>query len=385
MRGIAVSGSFSDYRTDLPGFHLKKGDTMLENTATNSYSRQIKSPRTFPIQNGKPVQGTWTTSFPKVDLLEIQHPYRLPLPPSLRNYRIKEWQSFIVQNDEIYLEAFFANIKYYSFAEVFFFDKQTKENLRYFKVLPFHPWKMPIKLANSSVESKNFGFYFNIHSWLDAELIKLDINIAPSLKRPAFTANIEFDLSGKCWTPLAASLLFSETRSMYTYKSFSPVRGKLQLGGKVFQALHRRKTTGLFRDCKGFYPYRMRALWCSGCGFDAQGRRFGFSLGENQAQDAQHDNENGFWLDGSLTLLPPVKMTQTGDAMSDWVVQDLEGMVDLTFTPAVLVDASFNLILTKSSYFTPVGKFNGMLKTGSGEEIKMNNVWGSLEQLYLRV
>lgn len=350
-----------------------------------AYSRAIQSPEIPPVQNGKPVQGTWTTRFEKVDLLEIQRPFSVPLPAAFRNFRLKEWQSFIVQDENIFFEAFFADIKYYSMAEVFFFDKTSNEKLRYLKALPFHPWRMPQSLSNSTVESKNFGFYFNIHSWLDAELIKLDINIAPSINRPSFTANLEFDLSRKEWTPFTTNLLFSESRSMYAHKTLSPVRGKIQLGGKAYRALHRRKTSGIFRDCKGFYPYRMRAVWCNAFGFDAGGRRFGFTLGENQALEAYKDNENGFWLDGELNLLPPVKITQAGGGGTDWVIQDIEGMVDLTFTPLEEITTSFNLIFTKSRYYTPLGKFNGMIKSSGGEPFAINGVWGSIENLYLRV
>ncbi|MDR2601298.1 MAG: DUF2804 domain-containing protein [Spirochaetaceae bacterium] len=349
------------------------------------YKRDIQSPLRFPIENGKPVQGTWTNLFEKVDLLSIQKPFNMPVPAALRAFRIKEWESFIVQNENIYFEAFFADIKYYSFAEVFFFDKISGEKMRYVKMLPFHPWRMPVKLYNTFVESRSWGFYFHIHCWLDAEIIKLDIKIDPSRKRPAFTANLEFDLSSKRWTPFCAHLLFSENRSMYTCKTLSPVRGKIRFGENSYQALHRSKTTGVFRDYKGFYPYRMRAVWCNASGFDSEGRRFGFSLGENQAEGAGQDNENGFWLDGELTLLPPVKITQTGPVMAEWVIQDFEGMVDLTFTPQERVEASFNLILTKSNYFTPLGKFNGMIQTAAGVPFSITNVQGTLERLYLRV
>jgi hypothetical protein len=149
--------------------------------------------------------------------------------------------------------------------------------------------------------------------------------------------------------------------------------------------MRRRTTTGIFRNYKGFFPYRMRTLWCNATGFDEGGRRFGFTLGESQTRDSNRDNENGFWLDGRLTLLPWVKITQTGDGMAEWVIQDTEGMVDLTFTPLEPLQASFNLILTKSHYFTPLGKFNGMLRAADGEKFRIANVWGTVEQLYLRV
>jgi hypothetical protein len=70
---------------------------------------------------------------------------------------------------------------------------------------------------------------------------------------------------------------------------------------------------------------------------------------------------------------------------SDWVIQDVEGMVDLTFTPQEQLKSSFNFLLSRWEYNTPLGYYNGMLVNTEGEQIPVRSLWGLGEKLYLRV
>jgi hypothetical protein len=129
----------------------------------------------------------------------------------------------------------------------------------------------------------------------------------------------------------------------------------------------------------------MSSVWCTGIGHDSEKRRIGFSLAENQTRETFKNNENALWVDGKLTPLPPVRITMPQGIESDWVIQDLEGMVDMTFTPEKSIKMAANLIITRASYDTPLGYFNGMLLNLKGEQISIRNIWGMGEKLYIRV
>ncbi|WP_304225275.1 DUF2804 domain-containing protein [Gracilinema caldarium] len=348
------------------------------------YQRDISPPRSSPLDKGIPVFGTWTRPFDDVDLLSVKHPFFIPTMKWIRNLRVKEWQTFHIQNETYFLIAVLTNAKYYRLAQVFLWNKETKESLLFRKSLPFGAWKLPRSLSNSSITSRSYGFYFRIHNWLDADLIELDLDIEPKLKRPSFTAHLEFDFSRLKTTPLVTCLPFAERRCMYNYKAMVPVRGDLVFGGKHV-SLSLDKTFGFFMDYKGYFPYRMRQTWCTGHGFHNDGRPFGFSVVESQTRDSFRYNENGLWLAGQLTPLPPVRITMPEGPDSDWVIQDLEGMVDLTFTPKEPIKTGFDFIITRSEYISPFGVYNGMLQTKDGEKINLRNVWGTGEQIYLRV
>jgi hypothetical protein len=334
------------------------------------------------MEKGKPVPGTWTQAFNEVDFLSIQRPFFFPLPKWVRDWRVKEWESFIIQDDRLYLNALLGNLKEFCMAQVFLYDKGTGERMLFRKYLPFNAWRMPQSLSNSSIESRFYGFFFRIHDWLDAGIIRVDFDIKATRKRPSFTAHVEYDLRNI--TPLVVNLLFSERRGMYAYKALGAVRGDMVFSGR-HSSFDPAGTRGIFCDFKGFYPYRMRSTWCTGFGVDAESRRYGFSLAENQAKDTFKNNENALWVDGELSPLPPVRITMPEGIESPWIIQDMEGMVDLTFTPKEPLRGAVNPLFIHVDYATPLGYFNGILLNSRGEQIQVRNLWGLGEKLYLRV
>ena len=348
------------------------------------YTREIQEKRNAPVEKGIPLQGTWTEAFEEVDLLNVHRPYSIPLPRGIKDFRIKEWESFYILDDRFYLQARLCNLKYYRSAEFTFYNRESNERLEFRKLIPGGGWRLPRSLHNDSVDSRSYGFFFRIHSWLDTESIKLELNVKQKRRRPAFAAHATFDLAEGKTRPMAVSLLFSERRSMYAFKALTAVGGDVVLEGRHFH-LDPAKTTGLFCDYKGYYPYRMRSAWCTGLGFDSQGRRFGFALGENQAREPFKNNENALWIDGSLTPLPPVKITRSGGPESDWIIQDMEGMVDLVFSPKEPGRSIRRLVFSRSDYENPLGYFNGLVVSAEGEEMPVRSLWGSGEKLYLRV
>jgi hypothetical protein len=346
------------------------------------YIREIQPPRRSPIEEGLPLQGTWTRAFDDVNLLDIKRPFKYPAPRWARDFRIKEWEYFIIQNDQYYLEVMFCNIKFCRMAQVFLWDNKSREKLIFRKVMPFGGWYFPHNLYNSSIDSRSYGFFFRVHNWLYADLIKLDLDIEAAGKRPSFTAHAEFDLAPV--VPMAVSLNFAGRRSMYAFKAVAAVRGDMVFGGKhIF--LDPARTSGLFIDCKGFYPYRTHNLWCNCMGFDSEGRRYGFSLYENQTRETHKNNENALWLNGELSPLPPVRITMAKGIASDWIIQDVEGMVDLVFSPQEQNRYGLNLLVTRQELEHPLGFYNGMLVSSRGEQIQVRNLWGSGERLYLRI
>lgn len=348
------------------------------------YIRDLSEPRPTPLENGKPIFGTWARAFDDVNLLDISKPFALPLPKWLKNFRIKEWQAFQIQDERHYLMAALINAKYYRFAFLTLWDKELKEKLIFNKVLPFGSWDFPRSLHNSSITSRSYGFYFRIHDWLDADLVEFDIDIQATRRRPSFTAHIELDFQKAESTPLVVCLPFSEQRCLFSHKALGPARGDLVFGGRHINLKHE-NTVGTLFDYRGLYPYRMANTWATAFGFSSDGRRFGFSIAENQAKESFKYNENVLWIGNKAHLLPPVRITQPSGLDQDWVIQDLEGMVDLNFTPREMNVSAFNLLLTRLDYHAPFGVFNGMMQSTDGENVPIRNLWGLGEVLHMRV
>lgn len=347
------------------------------------YTREIQAPRDTPVEKGLPVQGTWDTAFKEVNLLDIHRPYRYPLFSWARDYRIKEWQNFTVQDDKFFFWALLANFKLYCVAQIHLYDKETGESFQFRKLLPGNSWRLPRSLANASSGSLSRHLFFRVHNWLDADIINLDLDVgAPG--QPAFTVYLGYAMSRRDVIPMSVSLCFSESRSMYAFKAVTAVRGDIVFGSKRIH-LDPARATGIFCDNKGFFPYRMRNIMCGAMGWTDDERRCGFHLAENQARETNRNNENALWINGRLCLLPPVRITMPKGVESDWIIQDVEGMVDLVFTPKAHKNNGLSILFASAEYNTPLGLYNGMLKNSDGEEIQVHNMWGMGENLYVRV
>ncbi|MCL1958846.1 MAG: DUF2804 domain-containing protein [Spirochaetes bacterium] len=348
------------------------------------YTREISAPKASPVEDGIPITGTWDRAFEKVDLLEIRRPYNYPLPRWIRNWRIKEWQCFNAQNNSYLFEAVFYNLKMYRIVQVLLYDKENGQKLLFRKITPYSGWQFPNTLSNASIHSHSSGFFFRIHSWLDADTVKLDINIEAPRRHPSLTAHLAYNLNVQEITPMAVSMGIASRRIIYVYKAFAPVQGDVVFGGKRIN-LKQENCSGFFCDYKGFYPYRMQTIICNAMGFDEENRRFGFHIAENQAGETNKNNENALWINGKLTPLPPVLITMPNGPDSDWVIQDVEGMVDLTFTPKEINKSGKKLIITKAEFYSPLGYYNGVLVNSEGEQIQIKNLFGTGEKFNIRV
>jgi len=68
-----------------------------------------------------------------------------------------------------------------------------------------------------------------------------------------------------------------------------------------------------------------------------------------------------------------------------WVIQDVEGMVDLTFIPKEQNRSYKKLVVTRADLNVALGYYNGMLVNSDGDKIQIKNLLGIGEKLYLRV
>ncbi|MDR2194428.1 MAG: DUF2804 domain-containing protein, partial [Treponema sp.] len=108
-------------------------------------------------------------------------------------------------------------------------------------------------------------------------------------------------------------------------------------------------------------------------------------IGENQAKETFKNNENALWVEDKVTPLPPVRITQPNGLQSDWIIQDMEGMIDLVFTPQEPIGNELNLFITHAEYHISLGYYNGMLVTSEAEQIHVHNLCGLGQKLYMRV
>ena len=78
-------------------------------------------------------------------------------------------------------------------------------------------------------------------------------------------------------------------------------------------------------------------------------------------------------------------MTQPFGLGKKWIIQDTENMVDLTFEPSSRINRELSLFAFKILVSNIYGKFEGVLKTQDGEDIKISGFGGIARDQLLRV
>nr|MBP3283864.1 DUF2804 family protein [Treponema sp.] len=71
-----------------------------------------------------------------------------------------------------------------------------------------------------------------------------------------------------------------------------------------------------------------------------------------------------------------VQITHSWGLGKNWVIQDFENMVDLTFTPISSQVHDFSLMIVHETTTTIYGTFEGVLKTKDNEDIVLHNFEG---------
>jgi hypothetical protein len=101
-------------------------------------------------------------------------------------------------------------------------------------------------------------------------------------------------------------------------------------------------------------------------------------------KDQERYNENCLWIDNTITLLPPVKVTRPGGVEKDWLIKDKFGRVDLVFSPVENTRVDVNLLLIRSDYHGPYGFYKGYIMDANNQKVSMDGIFGVGEQFYLR-
>ena len=343
------------------------------------------SPPKTLVRDGTVVLGSWEGMPGRANLLDIRHPYHYPLPRFLKRLRLKEWQAIEAGDEDWFLLAVLYDAKFITLAAVDLWDRKEKKKYGFRRIFPGSRFSLPESLELSESHATGGGDHLSIR--VDSGKGFLDLRASSRARkriRDSFELDLRFDLSEGACSPFSVCLPLGLNRAMYSTKILMPCSGRITLAESEHD-FDPARASGILDDHKGFYPYRLHYDWVTGFGVDASGRRIGFNLTDNQVRDQVRWNENRLWIDGTVQPLPPVKITRPYGRESPWVIQDTEGMVDLVFQPDVSHDIKMNLGIAEIDYAGPFGRFEGRLRSPSGESIPASLFYGMGEDKNVRL
>jgi hypothetical protein len=151
----------------------------------------------------------------------------------------------------------------------------------------------------------------------------------------------------------------------WTRKQIGRAHGRVTLNGRT-QPL---EAVALIDDNAGYHPRHTWWQWCGGAGHDQYGRTVAWSVivGLN---DAPIHSERTLWIDGVAQEVGPVRFSTdlTAVAFTDGGV--------LCFAAEAVRQRRDNLVVLRSAYCQPFGRFAGTLPGG----LRVLDAYGVMEQ-----
>jgi hypothetical protein len=158
-----------------------------------------------------------------------------------------------------------------------------------------------------------------------------------------------------------------------------PVLGWIEHGGRRTH-LQADQALGNLDWGRGVWEYRSFWVWASASGFLPDGRTVGLNLGCGFGNPIAA-TENAIILDGRIHKLGHVSLLyDPPDFMRPWRMMDLDGRLNLTFTPFLERVAATNLLVITSEVHQMFGRYQGTLRTDEGEVLQIKGLVGWAEE-----
>jgi hypothetical protein len=139
----------------------------------------------------------------------------------------------------------------------------------------------------------------------------------------------------------------------WTRKALTRATGRVRLGDRWYDV----DSAAMLDDNGGYHPRRTHWWWSAGAGtlLDGRSAMWNAVVGLN---DTPPHIENTVWVDGTTQPIGPVEISR------DLVTTRFDDGNSLTFHNEVERTTNINLILLRSSYRAPFGRFTGTLPGG---------------------
>ena len=135
---------------------------------------------------------------------------------------------------------------------------------------------------------------------------------------------------------------------------------------------------------RGVWEYRSFWIWASASGLLPDGRTVGLNLGRGFGNTSAA-TENALILDGRIHKLGHVGIIyEDQEFTKPWRMLDLDGRLNLTFTPFLERVAKTNLLLIASEVHQLFGRYQGTVQTDDGEALELKGLVGWAEEHHAR-
>jgi hypothetical protein len=323
---------------------------------------------------GNPHFGTYQGTLPIVDLRALQH--RL----WQRMVKHKKWVWAFAATPELATLMAIVDVGYTSNAFVMAVDLKNGRTLYDSSALG-----PPRPLTSVSAEKdERFTARFRapaLRASVRGQSVECKAGWATLLARPGLECQWEATSIGAA-PPLTVIAPVEGGVVNVTQKSSAlPVSGRVEIAGQSYSL---DGAVGGFDLTHGALARATRWRWAFAAGRLNDGTPIGFNLveGFNEARDDV--NENAVWIGQTLYPLGRARFRfDRSQPLASWYVSTVDGSLELTFEPVALHQEARDLMLVKSVYVQPVGRWRGVM-TIEGRRYPIDGLPGVAEDQDVR-
>ena len=354
------------------------------------YTREIKETPDALVQNNKPVFGSFKGHPKRFDIRGVFKPYgTFPLPTFITNLRIKSRLNFSFDIGDYIGRIIFVDAKIIGYSEVIFWNKNTKQKFAYHSLMSMRKRFVPHDLDFASTTSYSRKRYIRI-SW-DRKHGKISavFDLKGDSVRPSAHGAISADFTDDQFAEMTCSRPNPTSRRCSAlYDCSLSAKGTLSLVYKNGETKTMADSTGVasFNITRTYMRFRSHGEFIEAFS-KVKGHNLVFHIAaeSHDASNTDKYNLNMLFYKGKATPPPPVVITHTMGINGQWVIQDTENMVDLTFTPVSSSLKKISAIILRTVYRSIYGTFEGTLVTADGEKITFKSLPGLAENYLIRL
>lgn len=343
------------------------------------YSREIKEAPKQIIKNGKPIFGTFNSLPESLDIFGIREPFLgIPMPAIFTRLRIRP-RLIYTFNFADYLGSIdiFDN-KVLNMAEISLWNKKTNTKYVYRIFLGLRLHFIPKNLKKDVCVSSAKSRYIRL-GWNHAQnRLSFKLKVRGDSLRPfvelAFIGRFSESDACECFSVKPAPTMRRCSASWYAFTSISGRMNLTLKNGDLLESFPNNNGFCFLFANRSYYKFITSGENITACGeTDEKKIALRLSTTSLDAVDQNAYNDNIIFTDGKITTLPPVEITHSFGLAQNWIIQDMESMVDLNFTPKNVISRAINLIAINSTYYTIFGTLDGIILDSGGNKIVLKD------------
>lgn len=360
------------------------------------YKRSLTSAPESIIEHGKIHFGSFLGASKRLDIRGVRRPFAdsvlLSTPiKALTNLRIKSTLTYVFTIGRFFGLVTMFDDKIFGLADVVLWDTATS-NARHFsrhRFMGIRRHFIPHDTNKASATCFGKKRFIKVLWNKNAQKLTLQLDLANDTFHPAikarlfsrFGTNASSEVQTVCEAP-------SKSRCKATWIVSATVTGGVKIAKKArnLGSINQNEGLALFTLSRIYQDWHSKCvtLWALG---KVDGRDVTLTLTQStqDALDADKSNENFLFVNGVPTALPSVLITHPFGLAGRHIIQDTEGMVDLSFEPRNSLRRTVNVIIMRNAYEMTFGLINGTLTSADGTVITLKDFGAVIKRSVVRV